>query len=281
MSRLLPPAMRAALDQGVTHFCYCWHIKRRDGLQLGLTDHDRDIQFNEIAFHAQAGISLSALDARLGLDAARPEAQGVLSHDYLTEADLAAGLYDEARFDLWLVDWQAPENRMLVMVGQFGSVHLIDQRFTVGLAPQQGGYDAPRGRLFQKTCDAVLGDARCRAPISAPPFRFRLRVQALAGGQIETGAVDRPNGWFAHGTIETPGGRKLMVRADHKTAQGRRLSLWQDGEGQLQLNDEITVTAGCDKRLGTCQHKFKNAVNYQGFPDLSDDKVLINVESRD
>ena len=265
MTRPIPAAMRAALQRGVTHFCHCWHIKRADGVQLGLTDHDRDISFNEISFHARAGISLSARDMRLGLTR-RGQATGVLSQDLLTKTDLAAGHYDNAAFDLWLVDWQNPTNRMLLMVGQFGRVQSVDGRFSVGLAPPGGGLDAPRGRVYQKTCDAVLGDARCGVALRKSPLSYKVNLRHVTRERLTVDRLERPDGWFTHGVVETRAGRKLMIREDKQTASGHQLYLWLDASDQLTAGDSVRLTTGCDKRLSTCRDKFANAVNFKAFP---------------
>lgn len=284
--RLLPPQMRADLLSGVTHFCHCWHITRRDGGVLGLTNHDRDLNFNGIDFFAEAGISVSALDARLGLATPRPEAEGVLSDGHLRADDLAAGYYDGAQFDLWMVDWQNPNHRMLLLAGRFGAVRLQGKRFTVGLKPSDNSFAEARGRLYQKSCDAALGDARCSADISTAPFSFLVapidvsKEQAVFNAADFIGLAQTPR-WFSQGTILTPAGRRLVVRQDRSVDERRVLSLWQDASALLEEGVFVTLQAGCDKQLTTCQKKFANAINYQGFPDLSDDRVLINIGSAD
>ena len=35
-----------------------------------------------------------------------------------------------------------------------------------------------------------------------------------------------------------------------------------------KAGDELTVTAGCDRRFSTCRAKFANAVNFRGFPHI-------------
>lgn len=280
MSRVIPPAMRRALEDGVSHFCRCWFIRRRDGETLGLTDYDRPLRFNHIDFIADAAISLSALDARLGLDASQPQAQGVLSSNALTEADLAAGLYDDAAFDLWLVDWQAPENRMLLMAGRFDKIALSEGRFSVSLAASAGNMNAPRGRLFQNACDAGLGDERCRADISAAPFALSVSALDVTAAYIDIAPLAHAAGWFTHGYLANAAGRRFVIRADKPETRFRRLHLWLDPSADIAIDETLDLVVGCDKQLETCQRKFNNAVNYQGFPSLSDDKLLIDVSGR-
>lgn len=275
--RLLPEAMRRDLQAGVTHFCHCWSITRRDGRHVGLTDHDADVVFDGRSFHADAGLSLSAVDAQIGLDGPKPEASGVLSSRHLKTEDLAIGLYDEARFDLWLVDWRATDNRMLLMHGTFGPVRATEGRYAVRLKPAGADLERPEGRLYQQNCDAELGDARCRAVIAAAPFRVSVRIRQAQGPLLLTEKTPSDAGWFADGHVELPTGRRLAIRADTQNEEGRIVHLWADAPSQLSAGDEVILIAGCDKRPETCSEKFNNMINYQGFPSLSDERLLIGV----
>jgi len=42
----------------------------------------------------------------------------------------------------------------------------------------------------------------------------------------------------------------------------------------------VRLEAGCDKRMGTCQLKFNNLLNFQGFPDIPGDDWSITDPSR-
>ena len=87
--------------------------------------------------------------------------------------------------------------------------------------------------------------------------------------------------WFSHGMVFTAAGRRLAVRQDREIDGRRILYLWQDASALLAVGTPVSLQTGCDKQLNTCQKKFSNAVNYQGFPDLSDDRVLIYIGSSD
>ena len=277
MSRVVPAAMRRAMADGVSRFCHCWLIARRDGTSLGLTEHDRQLHFNGQEYLPEAALSLSALETQIGLNAPAAEAQGVLSNTALKADDLTAGLYDDASFDVWLVDWQQTDNRMLLMSGRFDAVRVDGDRFSVALLPHGGAVHARRGRVYQTNCDAALGDGRCRATIDGPPWRYELAVEKVATGHIDIAALDRPTDWFTHGYVATATGQRFIIRQDARLDGRRRLHLWLDATPQIKIGDEVQLVAGCDKSLTTCRDKFDNAVNYQGFPHLSDDALLINI----
>ena len=276
--RLLPAPLREKLDAGVTHFCHCWRITRRDGTILGLTDHDAGVVFDAQEFLPDAGISVSAIDMRTGLAAPQPEIKGALSSPHLQADDLRQGLYDDAAFELWLVDWQLPDNRLLLLAGHFGAIRHSAGQFHVALRHNSDALHQNRGRLYQKTCDAVLGDKRCRAAIHDRPFTQSMRVDSVKGASLVLfgGGADK-EGWFAHGVVQNQAGKKFIIRDDKSDGFSRRIHLWQDVTGLISAEETVTLIAGCDRRFATCRDKFSNAVNFQGFPDLADDAALIHI----
>lgn len=120
--RSLPSNLTAKLESGVTTLARCWRLTRRDGVVLGFTDHDRDITFEGTTFEAGSGLSASEITASVGLSVDNLEVDGALSSDRLAEADLAAGVYDDAAIEIFVVDWAAPEDRFLERAGSIGEV---------------------------------------------------------------------------------------------------------------------------------------------------------------
>ncbi len=43
----------------------------------------------------------------------------------------------------------------------------------------------------------------------------------------------------------------------------------------VAAGDTFTLTAGCDKRLATCRDRFANALNFQGFPHMPGNDVVM------
>lgn len=278
--RILPTILRQKLDAGVTHFCHCWRITRRDGSQIGLTDHDARLTFDGCDFLPDAAISVSAIDMHVGLDAPQPEIAGALSSPHLQADDLRRGLYDDATFELWLVDWQDADNRLLLLAGYFGAIRHSERRFHVALRHDSDGLRQNRGRLYQKTCDAVLGDTRCHAAVNVPPFKQSAVVSSVKGASLVLSqSGDRPDGWFTHGVLKNKAGKKFIIREDKRQAEFRHIELWQDATGLIDADEDVSLTAGCDRSFATCRDKFFNAVNFQGFPDLADDAALIHIGS--
>lgn len=269
----LSAALAAHLESGATTLCWCWRLTRNDGARLGFTDHDRDIAFDGTTFEAAAGFSASDIRDAVGLSVDNMEVESALSSGRLEEDDLAAGLYDAAGVEIYRVNWQAPDQRVLIRAGSLGEVRRAGQAFTAevrGLAEQ---LQQPSGRLFQYTCDADLGDSRCGVDLTA--YRLVGAILAARSGRelIVSGLGSYLTGWFSRGLVTfTAGanaGHAFEVKQYTASSDGTlTIELWQEPRHRPQVGDAFTVTAGCDKRFDTCRSKFSNGPNFRGFPHM-------------
>src|SRR5690349_21546328 len=124
------PALAAHLASGVTMLCTCWRIVRGDGVVLGFTDHDRTIAFDGVEHEPGSGLDASAATSHAGLQVGGLDVTGMFSSEKISEGDLEAGLYDNARVEAWLVNWSDPVERHLMRVGSIGEVRRAGQSFT-------------------------------------------------------------------------------------------------------------------------------------------------------
>ncbi len=272
--KTLPPLLQAHLDSGATTLAWCWRLTRRDGTKLGFTDHDRDLTFDGTTFEAAAGFTATEMRDSVGLSVDNLEVSSALSSERLSEADLSAGLYDDARVEIFRVNWSAPAQRILMRSGSLGEVRRAGRAFTAEVRGLAHYLQQPKGRLFQFTCDADLGDARCTIDLDAPVNRGEGTVLAvLSERRFTASGLDAfDDGWFTRGLLSfTSGaasGQAIEVKAHGKDGVAVTLELWSAVRAPLEPGQTFIVTAGCDKHLKTCRAKFANAVNFRGFPHM-------------
>src|SRR6185437_14815600 len=118
----ISPDLQAHLNSGTTALCWCWKIARNDGTTLGFSDHDTPVTFDGITYEGVSGFTASEVQSTLGLAVDNLTVLGALSSGAITEADLAAGLYDNAGIEIWRVNWSAPDMRVLMRKGNLGEV---------------------------------------------------------------------------------------------------------------------------------------------------------------
>ncbi len=278
----LGPGLEAHIATGVTTLCWCWRLTRRDGVAIGFTDHDRDIAFDDTIFEAAAGFSASEINDAVGLSVDNLEVTSALSSARLTEADLAAGFYDDARVEIFRVNWQVPHERVLMRKGSLGEVRRSGLLFAAEVRGLAHYLQQPKGRLFQYTCDADLGDSRCGIDALDPAYRGSGSLIAsfdLRHFQVD-GLDDYVTDWFSRGLFEfTSGpaaGQRVEVKRHSRVGGTVELELWQPARGPLSAGQTFVVTAGCDKHVATCRNKFGNAINYRGFPNMPGNDFVTN-----
>ena len=272
--KALPEGLQAHLDSGATTLCWCWRLSRRDGVTFGFTDHDRDLTFDGTTFEATAGFSASEIKDSVGLSVDNLEVESAITSHRLSEDDLAAGLYDDARVEIFRVNWNAPEQRVLMRAGSLGEVSRSGTVFRAEVRGLAHYLQQPKGRLFQYQCDADLGDARCGVDLASDAYRGIgnvLEVLSPRGLRIE-GSATFADGWCSRGLLRfvsgDNAGQAFEIRTHRLRDDAVEIELWQEPARPVVVGDEVELTAGCDKQLATCRDKFANVTNFRGFPHM-------------
>ncbi len=285
--RSLPDVMRERLEGGAATLCLCWIVTRADGVRLGFTDHDRDLEIDGVTCRAASGFTASEAETSLGLAVANSEVAGALSSADLREEDLAAGLYDDARIAVWLVDWTNPQVRHLLRTGSIGRITRGTLHFEAELRGLAHYLDQPRGRVYGYGCDAEVGDARCGVDLSDVRWTGGGTVQAVEGATafLVDGLEDHAGGWFVHGRLTWVSGANAgdvaRVLAHRVDADGVRLELVASPRRAVAAGDAFTVSAGCDRQFETCRLRFGNAVNFRGFPHMPGNDFVMSYANTD
>lgn len=266
------------LATGVTTVARAWAVTRRDGVVFGFTDHDRELTFDGIVFKADTGLSAKALAQSTGLSVDNTEAMGALSDTSIREKDIAAGRFDGAEVVAWLVNWADVDARRVMFRGHIGEVRRSAGAFHAELRGLTEALNRPVGRVYQKPCTAVLGDAACGFDPNTGGYTFEGDLEGVEDARVfRAGPLGGFGpGWFQRGrlTVLTGDAEGLfgMIKRDHLARDGTRLiELWEPLRAQPAAGDTVRLVAGCDKRFETCRLKFGNTINFQGFPDVPED----------
>lgn len=279
--KTLPADFQAHLDSGTTTLAWCWRLQRRDGAVFGFTDHDRPLTFAGTNFEPETGFAASEIRSLGDLSVDAQDVQGALRSDRITETDIADGLWDNAAVEVWLVNWQAISQRVLMRRGSIGEIRRGRYAFTAEVRALAHLLNQPVGRTFQYFCDATLGDARCGVNLTSALYRGTGAVTATIGDRrfsVATGLGAFASGWFDFGVVEWTSGANAGRRAEvasHTLASGTAtITLIEAPVRPILPGDAFAITAGCDKRHATCRDRFGNAINFRGFPSIPGDDLV-------
>jgi uncharacterized phage protein (TIGR02218 family) len=274
--------MQTHLDSGATTLCWCWRVTRADATIYGFTDHDRDVTFDGTIFEASTGFTGSDIKSSVGLSVDNLEASGALSSGALTEAELAAGLFDDARVEIWRVNWDTPAQRVMMISGSIGEVKRGEASFTAELRSLAHYLNQERGRTYQYACDADLGDARCGVSMAAHTGSGT--VTAVDGGAYlftASGLAAFADGNFTAGLVTwvtgANAGGKMEIKRHTLNGSAAQIELWRSMSEAVAAGNAFSVTAGCDKTWATCKSTFANGNNFRGCPHIPGNEYVIAV----
>jgi len=249
-----------------------WRVYRKDGVTLGFTTHDADLWFGDVLHRAAPGMIPSAIRCSSDFEADSAEIDGALTHDAISEADLAAGRYDGARIVVGMVDWQSGESETLYE-GAIDDVSEDAGKFNATLRSRKADLQLDHIPRTSPTCRAefcgpgcALSEARFlhrAAIVSADPDTNTVAVSAsvdpglVAGGELRW--LDGPLAGTRTGVVDRAGAALLLARPLEQVIHART---------------RVILREGCDRTLGTCDARFGNVINFRGEPFLPGNDLI-------
>lgn len=285
--KTLSASLATHLAGGATTLCHCWLVARKDGTAMGFTDHDRDVTVDAVTYKAATGFTATAVQDQLGLSVSNLDVDGALSSAAITEADLAAGIYDDAAITIMRVNWLDTSQRVVIRSGFLGQVSRGETTFSAELRGLASRLDQTAGRVFQRTCGWELGDSRCTVNLGAGANNGSGAVVSVVSAFEFTasGLSAFASGIFSRGKIVWTGGSNsglaIEVKDHTQGIPNARLTLFLPMPRSISAGDTFTITAGCDKQLATCRDRFSNAVNFGGFPQMPGNDFALSYASKD
>ncbi|SHI84924.1 phage conserved hypothetical protein BR0599 [Shimia gijangensis] len=274
--------LKMHLAGGFTTVARCWAIIRKDGQRYGFTDHDLDLSFEGFTFRADTGLSAVSLEQSTGLSIDNTEALGALSDTSVSEADIDAGRFDGAEVMCWLANWSDVAERSLLFRGSIGELRRAGGAFQAELRGLTEALNRPVGRVYQKPCTAVLGDAACGVDLDVAGYHAIRPIEGVEDARVFRWSemTEFEPAWFTRGTLRVQSGSgeglNGLIKRDTFDGGLRVVELWEPIRALLQVGDQVRLEAGCDKRFDTCRLKFVNLVNFQGFPDIPGDDWMMS-----
>lgn len=266
--------MTAFLGHDLTTLAFCWQLRRRDGVAIGFTTHDRDLVIDDLAYRAAPGMTPSAVSLSDGFEADTMEVAGALTSGAISAADLEAGRWDGAEVRLFAVDWSAPEGEALFLArGELGDVRSEDGEFGVELRGPAALLERPAIELTSPECRARFGDERCRVDLAA-----RTRITRVAGvvdaRTITVESAAAGVNAYGYGRLRWIDGANSGHGGAILRSAGTALTLRDPAAFAVAEGELVEITEGCDKLFATCAERFANSANFRGEPHLPGNDLL-------
>ena len=277
--------LQAHYESGAWTLARLWKLTTRTGTVFAFTDHDAPLTFASVDYVPTSAFDMAAISTKAALNVDNSEMTGLLDSIGITAADIEAGAWDGASFELREVNYRdLTMGANILRTGEIGEVNRSGQSYRFELRGLMQALQNNVGRLVLPACDADLGGPRCGIDLEA--LRVVSTVTAAASRRVFTAsALAQAADYFTFGVVSFANGlnagRSMEVR-QHEA--GGVFTLQLPLPYELTVGDAFSVVPGCDKRhelvdgvwLGDCKNKFNNVINNRGFPFVpGPDKVSL------
>jgi len=196
----------------------CWRLVAKNGNTVAATSHTRDLDltaYPSITFLSTQGVVPSAVDSEAGLTSAGLEVDGLFKVTVIDEESIAYGDWDAAYFEVFIINYEAPEMGELVMfAGYIGNVKTYGQRFRAEGRPLTSKATQEIGALFTPKCTVRnLGDNKCKVNLASPAggdgAPITVTGTVTSGGsniEFEDSSRTETTSYFDYGVIQFTSG---------------------------------------------------------------------------
>lgn len=264
----------AWLQGPLTSSGYGWRLERRDGVTLGFTSHDRDVELGGLTLRASPGMMPSSIVESTGLDVDGLDVRGALTADAIRADDLSAGMWDAARLSIFLFDWTDPSAGIRTLaVGELGAVSHSGSEFDAEFKGPAAKLDRAVAPYTSPGCRADFCDADCG--LNAERFTHQVQIGSVTGGVIALATpLSGVSENFAFGKLRWLDGPNCGLWSDVLSVTASSIELIAPPPFAALSGSRVELIEGCDKTIATCGTRFGNAINFRGEPYLPGNDIL-------
>lgn len=266
----------------LTRWQQLWKITRKDGAVLGFTSLDRDFVWGGLTYQACASLDPSAAESAANIgQIGSQDLRGIISSDAISEADLWAGLYDDAFVEVWIVPWMGTDTPRRLAAGWTGQMTQDDSAFNMEvLGPGKRIDQQALVQVYSPGCRWLFGGAECGVDIEG--FARGGSVTAARNRHVFTATIDASGGsggaaQWANGTVVWETGRNAGARHEFRSIDFDTglIELWVPAGFMPEAGDEFRALPGCDRLKATCKEIYNNYLRFGGFWDVpGEDEIL-------
>jgi len=267
--RVIPQQLANHLNQTVTSVCYLLQIRTANGDIVGVTNHNQNINFLGLEYHANCGLELSTLVADAGLSVNNAEAK-ILTSDKITKQKALNGYLDDASWLLLLVNWANLELGYITLdAGDVGEVKVTnDVLITLELLSYSVRLKQSIGEVWQRDCRAIFG-----TPHASPKGCGVNASNLFKIGRVRKHDITNVYRVFTSTLQDTiTNARLVWLSGDNASDRLHQCNitdgvvrLFEAVAFKIKTRDRFKIRQDCDKTPSACK-AYNNFINYKGEP---------------
>lgn len=287
--RTIPIAVQAKLDDGLSTFACCWKLTRKDGTIMRFTNFHDDLIVSGETYKANTAIVPSTLKQTNSVSIDNLTISGILRSVDITVQDILAERYDFAQVEFFLVDYKnLAAGPFARCAGSFGEIQAKNLGFETELRLLVQKLTQKVVEVTSRDCRVMeFGDSRCGFNAASVTWTSTVSNATVPTRSVFRGTgtniTGKSTGYFANGKLVWTSGNNIGLKCDVKfsTTGTGEIELQKSLRYDIQVGDQFTITAGCDRRFETCRDKFNNVANYQGEPHIRGTDYMVRTVIQD
>ena len=264
-------ALQVLLDGKTLFMAVLWKIERKDGVSFYFIDHDEQITFTDGETYKPAGgFNASARQIQSGFGAENVDVNGVLTDDSITEDDLKAGFFNDAKITETVIDWRYPWlGAIIYRYYWIVETTRTKEVWTAKLEGLTRWLTVRTGQFYTRTCNNDLGIGNCpKTPTSESGTVYD--VSSTGYNKRRTFLVDgltEDDGYYDYGYM-TINGINLEIESYTTVDAYKKIVLALPSPIKIEASDTFIIYEGCNKLFETCITKNGTGDYFGGFPDV-------------
>ncbi len=245
---------------------YLFQINTASAKNINLTSANDEVVFDGIFYLPNSGLSLARGNFN---DSASDEIilTGVFEQEGVAKKDNLAG----ARVKIF---YGLPSKIKFLVTFYVSSYISKDLEFELICESEAKKYQKSLLQTFSKKCRASFGDEKCK--INLEKYRFQCKIQEIKNDVFVCRGLSCKDGYLNDGTIT------LKSKDNASTKTYKIISHFDNNirvlnyDANFDCDEDIILTAGCDKNFRTCCYSYNNALNFRGEPFIPEKNIIEN-----
>lgn len=270
----------STISLDTTTLATCWQLTLMNGTIIGFTDCDQALKIDDITYHISSSFNYSNIERNSSLTIDNLQIEGAISSDYISDQDILAGKYDEAKIKIFRVNYENPnQKKTTLMSGSIGKILISGNKF---IATINGISEKTQQQIvdtFSPSCRAHFCDHLCKLQASDFTAQGRVTDVIIDKRKFTDNSLSMPKNYYKNGLITFVCGGNKGISIEVKASDVNEVELFLSAPYEINCGDKYHITAGCDKLFTTCANKFNNTINFRGEPHMpGTNKLLQSVE---
>jgi uncharacterized phage protein (TIGR02218 family) len=266
--RALPEQLQIHLQKPTTTLTKCVKLTLESGVVQGFTALDENLVIEDVEYISASFADVSNLSESLEDTSQKANLSMVIDSLSLTEEQLASGTFDNARVEVFIVNYNnIAAGKLIIQSGYIGEVTKNGDEFSAEISPISAKLDVAVGAYYTPTCRALFGDSKCKVSKAAYTFTSAI-TQVLTPNSFVSTALTHEASYFNYGVLEFTSGVNMGKKFEVADFTSSIIQLTLSPNLPLTEGDSFMITRGCDKFFSTCVNIFNNAKNFRGEPHI-------------